>query len=300
MRQLVSGLLIGLSVISLSAQNQKVTQNDSLIYWKNKGNFSLLFNQAAFNNEWQSGGTSNVAGNASINYELNHKNYGFSWNNKILVDFGLTFLKGEDFSRKTNDRIEINTRLGHQINESCWNYSYFLNFKSQFATGYRYDKNDTTQEVTRTEETHFFSPATIQTGPGLLWKKSELLYFNVAPVTSRMIFVNDKFTSTPEYVNGSYFGVETGKSSRFEFGGSLNVYAKLSLMEDITLENKLNLYSNYIEDPLNVDIDYTANINLVVNKYISSSLVFQAIYNDNAARGFQIREVIGIGLNYNI
>jgi hypothetical protein len=35
-----------------------------------------------------------------------------------------------------------------------------------------------------------------------------------------------------------------------------------------------------------------------VNKYISANFTFQAIYDDNAVRGFQIREVLGVGLNY--
>ncbi|WP_459210203.1 DUF3078 domain-containing protein [Aquimarina rhabdastrellae] len=300
MRKIVSGLLIGLCTISLHANDKNLGKKDSLIYWKQKGKFSLVFNQAAFNRNWQGGGSSNVAGNTTVNYELFHKNHGFTWENKFLADFGLTFIKGEDFVRKTNDRVELETRLGHRINNGNWNYSYFTNFKSQFAIGYRFDKSEESEEIIRTEETHFFSPATIQAGPGLLWKKNDNFNFNLAPVTARMIFVDDKFTSTPEYVDGSYFGVGTGKNSRFEFGGHLNAYFKFKVMEDITMENKLNLYSNYIEEPLNVDIDYTTNVNLTVNKYISGSLVFQAIYNDNASRGFQIREIIGIGLNYTL
>ncbi|MBQ4820012.1 DUF3078 domain-containing protein [Aquimarina sp. MMG016] len=266
--------------------------------WKTSGKFSLLFNQSAFNNDWQGGGTSNIAGNTTANYEFNYKKNSLTWDNKILADYGLTFLKGESFARKTNDRIEFNSRLGQRIGKSFWNYSLFVNFRSQFAKGYRFSKDPDTDETIRTEETHFFSPAFIQIGPGLLWKKSDDLNINIAPVTSRMIFVDREFTSGPDYVDGDYFGVDTGKSSRFEFGGSLAAYAKFKLAKNITIENLLNLYSNYIEDPWNVDLDYTLNIDLVVNKYISGSFVFQTIYDDNATGNFQVREVIGLGLNY--
>ncbi|MHA7056871.1 DUF3078 domain-containing protein [Aquimarina sp. M1] len=266
--------------------------------WRSVGKFAFYFNQSAFNNDWQGGGTSNVASNTSLNYEFNYKKNSLTWDNRVLADYGVTFLKGEDFARKTNDRIEINSRLGQRIRESRWNYSLFINFRSQFAKGYRFSNDPDTEETIRTEETRFFSPAFIQIGPGLLWKKSDDFNVNIAPVTSRMIFVNDKFTSGPEYVDGDYFGLDAGESSRFEFGGSIAAYAKFEIIKNITMENILNLYSNYIEDPYNVDIDYTLNLNLIVNKYISGNFVFQAIYDDNATSGFQIREVLGLGLNY--
>ncbi|OED38364.1 hypothetical protein AB832_04655 [Flavobacteriaceae bacterium (ex Bugula neritina AB1)] len=266
--------------------------------WKKLGKFSLFFNQSAFNYDWQGGGTSNIAGNTTIHYELNYKRKNLTWDTKILADYGLTFLRGENFSRKTNDRIEFNSRLGQRIKESFWNYSLFINFRSQFAKGYRFSKDTDTDRTIRTEETHFFSPAFIQIGPGLLWKRNDNHHVNIAPVTSRMIFVDKQFTNGPDYVDGDYFGVDTNKSSRFEFGGSLSAYTKFKIIKNVTMEHILNLYTNYIETPYNVDIDYILNINLIVNKYISGNLVFQAIYDDNATSGFQIREVIGLGLNY--
>ncbi|MBG6133103.1 hypothetical protein IWQ47_004563 [Aquimarina sp. EL_43] len=290
-----------LNIIVLKQKLKEITpkkQKKEHIGWKDKANFALLFNQSAFNYDWQGGGTSNIAGNVTLNYEFNYKKNSLTWDNKIIADYGLTFLRGEDFPRKTNDRIEFNTRLGQKIGQGFWNYSLFINFRSQFDKGYRFTKDPDTEETIRTEETHFFSPAFIQIGPGLLWKKSDNLHINIAPVTSRMIFVDKEFTNVADYVDGDYFGVDAGESSRFEFGGSLAAYSKYTLAKNITLEQLLNLYSNYIEDPANVDIDYTLNINLLVNKYITGSFVFQAIYDDNATSGFQIREVIGLGLKY--
>ncbi|KAA1246338.1 DUF3078 domain-containing protein [Aquimarina sp. RZ0] len=290
-----------LNVKVLKEVLKKITPKKSKVPkegWNRIGKFSLLFNQSAFNFDWQGGGTSNIAGNTALNYEFNYKRKSLTWDNKIIADYGITFLKGESFARKTNDRIEFNSRLGERIGNTFWNYSLFVNFRSQFAKGYRFTKDPDTDETIRTEETHFFSPAFVQIGPGILWKKSDNFNFNIAPVTSRMIFVDDQFTTTPDYVDGDYFGVDAGKSSRFEFGGSLAAYTKFEVVKKVTIENILNLYSNYIEDPANIDIDYTLNLNLIVNKYISGSFVFQAIYDDNATSGFQIREVIGLGLNY--
>jgi hypothetical protein len=64
------------------------------------------------------------------------------------------------------------------------------------------------------------------------------------------------------------------------------------------MENVLNLYSNYLEDPENIDIDYTLNLMMTVNKWITTNVTLQAMYDDNAAKGFQIREALGVGLTY--
>ncbi len=268
--------------------------------WKSAGKYTLLFNQSAFNVDWQGGGTTNIAGNTTLAYELKYRKNSLTWDNSLLADYGLTFLKGEDFARKTNDRIELNTRLGQQIAESQWNYSLFANVRTQFAKGFRFSKDDETDETLRTEETRFFSPAFVQSGPGILWKKNDDLHVNIAPVTTRMIFVNRMFTTTPDYVDGDYFGVEAGRSARLEFGGSVAAHLKFEVLTNVSLTQLLNLYSNYIEDPANIDIDYTLSINLVVNKYISGSFVFQAIYDDNATGAFQVREIAGLGLTYTL
>ena len=45
-------------------------------------------------------------------------------------------------------------------------------------------------------------------------------------------------------------------------------------------------------------MDYTANVVMKVNKFLSANFTFQAIYDDDAARAFQIRELLGLGLSY--
>ncbi len=273
--------------------------------WTKGGNIGLLFNQSAFNAEWLGGGTSNIAGNLSISYDFNYRKEDITWDNKILADYGLTKLKDQEFTRKTNDRFEFNSLVGKQVKESLWYYSFFLNFRTQFAPGYVFGTDDEGNE-TRTETTHIFSPAYLQAGPGMLWKKSDNLKVNIAPATARLIFVDGDFTEVGndqaiiDAFNdaGGYFGVEANETTRFEFGAALSAYAKFELMKNVSMENILNLYANYLEDPQNVDIDYTANIVMTINKYLSTNLTFQAIYDDNAIGAFQIREVFGLGVNY--
>lgn len=252
------------------------------IGWKKVGNFTFLFNQSAFNNEWRGGGTSNMAGNIGLNYDFNYKTASMIWDNKLFVAYGLTKLKNADV-QKSDDRLQFTSMIGKRA-VGYWFYSGFLDFKTQMDTG---------KDANGNVISHFFSPAYLQVGPGFMWKKHDNLKVNFAPATARFIFVHDHFTA-----NGSVFGVEQGKTMRFEFGAGLQGYYKVKLMENITWENILNLYSNYLDKPKNVDIDYQANLVMKVNKYISTNLAFQAIYDDNAVGAFQIREVFGLGFNY--
>lgn len=140
---------------------------------------------------------------------------------------------------------------------------------------------------------HFFSPAYFQFGPGFLWKKNDNLSVNFSPAAAKLIVVHPHFTEF-----GPSFGVLQGDSSRFEFGASITGYYKLNIMTNVSVENRLNLYSDYLDNPQNVDIDYQMNVIMKINKYLSANLAFQTIYDDNSIKAFQTREVFGLGVNY--
>lgn len=263
--------------------------------WIKKGNILFLFNQSAFS-DWSSGGENSIAGNLGINYDFNYLKGDIVWDNKIIASYGLTKSKNSEFEKKTDDRFEFNSTVGKKA-KGYWFYSSFLNFKTQFTRGYIYGKDLNGKEI-RTEHTNFISPAYLQFGPGMLWKKSENLKFNFAPVTSKLTFVDKNFTSEIDYVDGSYFGVAKNKSTRFELGFNASGYVKINLMENVSMENILTLYSNYLEEPQNIDLDYTMNIVMAINNYLSTNLTFQTVYDDNAFEGFQVREVLGIAINY--
>ncbi|MCW5518308.1 DUF3078 domain-containing protein [Aureitalea sp. L0-47] len=275
--------------------------------WSKAGNISLLFSQAAFNEEWTGGGTSNYAANLALTYDANYRKGKLNWDNRFMADYGITKTRDQEFTRKTNDRLEINSILGRQIKESKWFYSFFGNFRTQFTSGYEYGEDANGMEI-RTETTKLMSPGYLQVGPGFLWKESDNLKVNIAPATPRFIFVSNEFTDVgndPLLIMafndaGGYFGVDANDTMRFEFGAALGAYAKFDVMKNVTVENVLNLYSNYLEDPQNVDIDYTLNLVMAVNKWITANATFQAIYDDNAVQGFQIREAIGIGITYGL
>jgi hypothetical protein len=268
---------------------------DTLSPWKSKGELSLLFNQSNFSN-WTVGGENNLSGNFGLNYGLDYAKNDWTWDNKLMASYGLVKTKNASFEKKTDDRFEINSVLGKKA-KGNWSYSAFLNFRTQMAKGYIYGKDENGAEI-RTENTDILSPGYLTFGPGMLYKKDDNLKINIAPATSKLTFVDNFYTSSPDYVDGSYFGVDANQSVRYELGLYGSVYYKLDIMPNVSAENILNMYSNYLEETKNVDIDYSLNIVMRINRYLSTNLSFQAIYDDNAFRGLQTRQVFGVGVNY--
>ena len=291
MKKLLFCLLCIFPVSAVLAQEEDLTVADTVKAWTTKGNATILFNQSTFDN-WIAGGENNISGNIGVNYDFNYKKKDWNWDNKIIASYGLVKTKTTAFAKKTDDRLELNSLLGKKAT-GYWYYSAFLNFKTQFTKGYIYDKDENGAEI-RSEYTSFLSPGYLTFGPGMMWKRNDNLKFNLSPLTSKLTFVDAAMTLPDD----AYFGVVEGKAMRYELGFNAYAYYKVGVIANVSFENILNLYSNYLEETQNVDMDYQLNIVLKVNRYINTNISFQTIYDDNAFRGFQIRQVFGVGANY--
>jgi hypothetical protein len=277
-----TALYLAIVLITISANAQEIAK-DTTKLWTKKGNMSLLFNQSTYNKKWLGGGTSNIAGNFGLNYDFNYKKGDVVWDNKFILAYGLSKIKDDEKTAKTDDRLELNSLWGKKASGQ-WYYSMFFNFKTQMDSGF--DSN-------RQLISHFFSPAYFQLGPGMLWKKSNNLSVNFSPATARLIIIHPHFTDF-----GTSFGVLQGDSSRFEFGASISGYYKFNIMTNVGIENRVNLYANFLDKPQNVDIDYQMNVVMRINKFLSANVALQAIYDDNTIKAVQLREVFGLGVNY--
>ena len=85
-------------------------------------------------------------------------------------------------------------------------------------------------------------------------------------------------------------------------------------MKNISLQTKLDLFSNYSENPQNVDVNWEMLLGMKVNKYISVTLGLAAIYDDAVfvpkgkdsqgalvyGKGLQFKQTFGVGFTYNM
>jgi len=291
-------LIVLLSSTILFAQE---TTSKKTSPWKTSGKITFLMNQSAFSN-WQPGGDNAFSGTANFNYDFNYSKNGWVIDNKLIANLGLSAVAGDD-TKKTDDRLELNSILGKQLSK-YWNMSFLTNFKTQFLNGYDFT-DDFEGENKDYPVSGFFKPAYLTFGPGFFWKKSDDLSLNFAPITSKLTFLTGEVYTfnedTLEFDSSNdveTYGIQPGDTMLYQFGMNLRAYYRVNLMENISMENILTLFSNYIDKPQNIDIDYTMNLVMKINDVFSTNLTFQGVYDDDAFSGFQAKETFGIGISY--
>jgi hypothetical protein len=278
--------------------------------WKRGGIIGLNFNQVSLSN-WAAGGQNSISGVAMFNYFANYNDGKNTWDNTIDLGYGLT-QNGNADPIKSEDKIDISTKYGRYAFKH-WYYSALLGFKSQFTAGYNYP-NDSV------EISNFLSPAFITLALGMDYKPSDAFTMMLSPLAGRIIIVNDQdladagaFGVDPAEFDGSGMKIKDGESTRFEFGAMLKAVYKKDILENVNLTTKLELFTNYLEDPQNVDVNWEILLAMKVNKYITATLSTQLIYDDNTIINIdndedgiidesgprtQFKEVLGIGLSY--
>ena len=257
------------------------------------GNTSFNFNQAYFSN-WISGGESSLSLLYGLDYNFNYSDRnGLVWDSNFLLSVGTTYISGDKFLKKADDRLEISSLIGKQINQ-YWNYSGLLNFKTQLLPGYRYYKED---EIEKREKiSQFLSPAILQAGIGYYYKKNENFNINLSPLSARIIMVSKKYSM--DLTQGQkYFGVDRNKRSKFFLGTSFSGFFKTEIMKNIIWENKYSIYINYLEKTQNVDFDLDTSFRFKVNSKISGNFVLHLLYDDDLLGKLQVRELMGLGIN---
>jgi|TARA_A200000159_G_scaffold43036_1_gene39461 hypothetical protein len=260
------------------------------------GKLDFTLSQAYFEN-WVSGGENAFNGILHFDYNFNFSSRkGWVWDTNLMISLGGNKTSSNKIIKKADDRFEINSQLGKQINQ-FWNYAFSLNFKSQLLPGFKYFNEDGVEK--RNKSTRIFSPTIIQSGVGWYYKKNSNSWVNFSPIAARGILVGAAYTR--ELAEGQkYFGVEKGKTSLINIGGSINGYLKLFLVENITLENKFNVYGNYIQKVQNIDFELNTILRMKVNRRISSNLIVHFIYDDDLIGRLQIRELFGAGLSVDL
>jgi hypothetical protein len=266
--------------------------------WKIHGQNTILINESSFKN-WAAGGVNSVAANVVFDYDFDYKKANWSWDNKVIVGYGISKQNGTGW-RKNDDRIILNSLLGYKA-AKYWLYTFYGNFQTQFTNGYAYDANGNRSLISAA-----FAPAYLTFGPGFAYKRSDNFRVNISPFAARFTIVqNDSLANT-----GS-FGVTPGQHSLFEFGASLDAYYKVAIAKNMTLENILKLYENYLKNPGNVYMDYAVNLYMKVNKSVTVNAGVELISDPNAriaatedgiVTGYhsllQVKQIFGAGFTY--
>lgn len=268
---------------TLLAQEETKTKN-----WTADGNIGLNFAQSSYTN-WAPGGQNTLAWMAAFNYGLNYAKGNFKWDNTLNLALGYSFYDFEKKAIKTDDKIEFTSLVGIKATEKL-NYSLELAFRSQFAKGYDY-KVDSTIHTS-----NFLAPAYITLGAGMEWVPNEHFSINFAPVSGRVTIVNDTMLAA----KGAY-GVNTldkndtithaVKTVRYEFGASFTAKMKYTIFKNIDFESKLELFTNYLNHPERIDVDWQNLLLFKVTPWLNFNISAHLVYDYDIK--FPIRDAEG-------
>lgn len=304
MKKILLLFVIICSSITLNAQNDTI--------WRKGGVFNASFNQVNLTN-WAGGGQNAISFNTNASLFAHYTKARLTWDNNLDLGYGIV-KNGDEQVRKNDDRMELNSKLGYKAGKGALYYTLLFNFKSQFAAGYNYPRSDSSNYISK-----FAAPAFTLISLGADYKPNEYFSFFISPITARLIIVNDD-----SLADAGAFGVDPGDHLREELGAYINTRFQKDIMKNVNLMAKLDLFSNYLDNPQNIDVNGEILLNLKVNKFISASLGMQVVYDDNTqialyetkngiqtpktnsdgspktGKRTQFRQTFGIGLTFNI
>jgi hypothetical protein len=250
---------------------QKITIKPQ--YWKYRSEAAFALNQASLTN-WVKGGESSISTSTDITgyADYNNKALKITSSNFARLKYGL-IKTGDNEVRKNMDLLETNSKLNHKA-FGKFDFSAIMLFKTQLAKGYSYP-NDTTKILV----SKFFSPAILTVGLGLDYKPNKTTSINFSPFSYKGTFVTDTTgVIGVDAIDQTKYGISAGKKAKNEPGASFMITNEYKPYKTVTITNRLQLFTNYIQNPQNVDIDWemilTANLNWFTDVRFNTHLIF--------------------------
>ncbi len=279
--------------------------------WKVGGLISITFGQVSLSN-WAAGGENSLSLESLAFLHANYKKGDWLWKNELDMAYGFQELDGGT-AQKTDDRVELTSNAGYKLAKS-WYLSILFDFKTQFAPGYNYTVNP------NPVISGPFSPAYFLLGTGITYTPNKDLTLYLSPATARLLVVTNQtianagtYGNTPAVVVDDTV-VTPGQTTLFEFGAYFAGKYSHTIMKNVTAGTELDLFSNYLNDPQDIVVDWNVLIGFKVNKYLSGNINTQLIYDNsvhlptyNTVTGLagvasgprtQFKEVFGIGFSY--
>lgn len=288
--------------------------------WTTSLKTQITVGQTSLTN-WAAGGDNTVSMQGFIDANANYKKGEMFWNNRLQLDYGFLYASSKPILQKSTDRIYLESKWGYKA-PSMKNFYFSANydFKSQFADGYDYktpgveglsDMSLKDQKMhwrnARVLKSGLLSPAYTNLALGIDYTPFNWLSVNFAPLTGGFVIVNNPA------LRGSY-SVDADKSARFEFGAQLKLDAKVNINDNFSYGTQVVLFSNYLDKPQNLRVNWDNRIDWKLAKYFSFTITTRLIYDDkvlikkdsdidkypDGRQRIQFQESLSFGFTYTI
>lgn len=312
---LIASLIILLAAGNINAQENTdqapattpIMKNDTT-YWRAKVLFGLNGTQSSFVN-WAAGGRNNISVLGFLDGSATYTKERLKWNNELKLALGGVRFLGKSNgpkTQKTDDRIDLASSIGYEF-KPHWFYTVAVGFKTQFLDGYVYP-NDSVRTST------FLAPGYGSWALGIEYAPHPNLNMLLSPIAAKYTIVNDRVLADQGAfgVKGAEYDglgnlIRAGQKFRSEYGAYFKFRYNKELAKNIEMKSRLELFSNYLDKPQNVDVNAEVIFTFKVNKWLSSSIQMNFIYDDdikitdrngNVGPRGQFKSVLGLGVSY--
>jgi hypothetical protein len=307
MKQFFLFAFLLLLVAPLAAQKKEKKPKEEIPDgWRFGAGIGLDLSQLLQINPKQGAGQNRLGLGGAANAFSNFKEGRRVWDNTVLWQFGIQRLgsgavfPGSDDKipfQKTIDEFRLNSKYGYQIRkEGELYYSVSATFLSQLTPTYQFADLQSGNFVSdfldtgRSPLSKFLSPATATLSVGIDYKPTQRLSIFFSPIASKFIIVaSDSIASRgvhgnevsgepdalgvyPEFDN---VDAQIGATAQFQYKAAL-------LSNDrLVYTGTLHLYTNYLRNPENVDVDWQNGLAFAITENLQLNLLVNVFYDDD-------------------
>lgn len=238
------------------------------VYWDFDFSSSFSLSQNLLSN-WASGGENSVSSVLDLKGQTKYANKEAKteWTGNGRLKYG-SVITEEYGIRKNTDLFEINSKYNKELRKKI-DFSALFYMKNQIAKGYNYP-NDSVPV------SKFLNPATFTIGAGLEYKPLKKTTINFSLLSYKNTFVLDTAS-----INQTNHGIDEDKRAKQEMGGQLLIKNELTLLEDLKISNSMRLFSNYLDKPGNIDVEWEMDLEKQISLFFTVLLNIHIIYDDD-------------------
>jgi len=271
--------LFALSSMALGQDTAKVP-----VYgWTHNAVAGLTLSQVSYT-DWSQGGDNALAWTATLIAKSVNDLETINWTNAYNFAFGQARLSDQGL-RKTDDKIDLESILTYKTGTYINPYG-AVTFKSQFATGYKFEAG------VKTAVSAFFDPAYLTQTVGVGYQP-------IPQVKTRL------GAGVREVVTSKYQGYAddpaTQEIEKTKIDGGFESVTDIEwkLAENIAFLGKLELFAPFKTlDEISVRSDNT--IVAKVNEYITVNFNVQLLQEPTITRRTQVKQTLAIGFSYTL
>lgn len=244
--------------------------------WDVGGDANVTFFQSSFTNWTDGGGDPTTSIGILGNLFAKYKKDKLSWSNNLLLQYNIQKVGQDADFVKSIDKLELLSVAGLYAVEN-WDYSMLFSAKTQL----------TNTEVDGVLQSKFFAPGEIILAPGMKYAQGTKdtrtnTLVNISPATARWIIVADDDLAA----TGTFTGIP-GERAKFEFGASIIGTYRVNVTNTenskITYFTGLELFSNYLENPENIDVKWTNLFSANFLKFLTVTFATDLRYDADVA-----------------